>query len=59
MARGRHSLTQTPFVRPERFLPSLEPPRLQAHAASCDDQRRQARFEQLAGLHLTIFALNL
>ena len=59
MVKGRRSLTQTPFVRPERFLPSLEPLRLQAHAASYAGQRLQARFERLAGLHLTISGLNL
>lgn len=59
MARGRRSLTQMPFGLPERFLLSSGHLRLQARAASCDDRRRQARFEQLVGLHLIISGLNL
>src|SRR3989304_7721331 len=48
-----------PFGHPAHFLLSSVPLRLQARSASWDDRRRQARFEQLAGLHLTISGLNL
>jgi len=59
MVKGRRSLTQAPFALPEHFLLSSYPLRLQKRAASYADRRRQARFEQLAGLHLTIFGLGL
>lgn len=58
MVKGRRLLMQRPFGLPKGFLPSSDLLRLQARAPSCDDRRRQVRFERPAGLHPTIYELN-